>query len=353
MASTKEEGAAAATGQLSSMSLGESAEREKNETVPNTKNGTPTKKLCSACGKKSNTLKKCTGCKCVWYCDKDCRNIHRKEHTRECLRILKELVKRGGELDLGTELDIGPLGQVPPREECPICMLVLPISQKLHTHFSCCGKKICAACNLQHSFKSERTCAFCRTPVPDDEEEADEEYLVQLRKRVELKDPAALCYLAVHYGFGTLSLPVDQAKCIELLSESADLGFPNAQYNLGAFYHNGDMGLEQDIEEAIKYYKEAADGGDIQARHILGCAEDESGDDVAAMRHWRLSASGGHRQSMEGLIECFEDGLLHHGDLAETLQAMHRARSEMKSADREEYIAYLKTTGEYKAEYEK
>ena len=54
---------------------------------------------------------------------------------------------------------------------------------------------------------------------------------------------------------------------------------------------------------------------------------------------------------MEGLIICFEDGLLRHGDLTETLQAMYRARSELGSEERDEYIKFLKTTGEYKAEY--
>ena len=56
---------------------------------------------------------------------------------------------------------------------------------------------------------------------------------------------------------------------------------------------------------------------------------------------------------MEGLIECFEDGLLHHGDLAETLRAFYLARAEMKSDDRDEFIEYLKENGEYKEEYER
>ena len=55
---------------------------------------------------------------------------------------------------------------------------------------------------------------------------------------------------------------------------------------------------------------------------------------------------------MENLIQCFEEGALHHGDLADTLQAMYRARDELKSKDRDQYIAYLKTTGEYHEEYD-
>ena len=55
---------------------------------------------------------------------------------------------------------------------------------------------------------------------------------------------------------------------------------------------------------------------------------------------------------MNCLIDAFEDGVLHHCDLAETLKAFYRARAEMRSEDRDEYMAHLKMTGEYKEEYE-
>ena len=61
-------------------------------------------------------------------------------------------------------------------------------------------------------------------------------------------------------------------------------------------YDTGEMGLEQNKEEALKYWEKAADGGDIGARHNLGCLEEENGDRVAAMRHVRLSASGGYKE---------------------------------------------------------
>ena len=51
--------------------------------------------------------------------------------------------------------------------------------------------------------------------------------------------------------------------------------------------------------------------------------------------------------SMNSLISCFRNGLLHHEDLAETVQAMYRATAEMKSEDRNKYIQHLKMTGAY------
>ena len=362
MASSQEDGAAAAAEQLGSMTLSGSEERTDDETTA--ENGTPAAKFCSTCGEKSDTLKKCTACKCIWYCDKECQNKHRKEHKKECRPIKKELGKRGGKLDLGTELDVGPLGKLPQREECPICMRAVPIHAALRSYFACCGKTICCGCVFHHKIRileqaAERgqkpetvvpTCAFCREPMPT----SNEEMLARTRKRVERNDPVALCNLAMAYGDGDFGLPVDQPKCTELLRQSAGLGYPIAHYQLGNFHDDGAMGLEQNEEKVSKYYKEAAESGHIAARHNLGCIEANSnGNFVAAMGHWRLSASEGERFSMESLIICFGNGLLHHGDLAETLQAMYLARAEMKSEDRDQYIAYLKKTGEYREEYER
>ena len=309
-------------------------------------------KFCSSCGKKSDAVKLCNGCKGVGYCDIACQRNHRGKHKQECNRIKKELDKRGGKLDLGMVLDIGPLGKLPPQEECPICMRALPLHSMLQTYYACCGKTICGGCDLQHELKSQElvaeTCAFCRTAAP----ESDEEIVARLRKRVELKDPNALFSMAMKYGDGTHGLPVDEVKCIDLMRQAAALGFPSAQYQLGNFHHYGEMGLGQNEVKALKYWEKAAEGGDLTSLHNLGCIEADRGDLVAAMRHWRLSASGGYKRSMGALIAWFEDGLLHHGDLAETLQVFYFARAEMRSDDRDSYIEYLKMTGVYKVEYE-
>ena len=351
MPSSKEDETAAAAQNLGSLSLDTSGKKD-DEAEPTSKDGTQTKLLCSACGEKSNTstLMKCRACKCVWYCDKKCQKKHWKEHKKECKAIKKVLDERGGKLDLGEELEVGPLEKLPPREECPICMRVLPATVSLHAYKACCGKTLCCGCNFQHQMKSKEhpTCAFCRTAVPRSEKEA----LALRSKRVERKDPGCLSDMALDYGYGNYGLSVDHAKCIELLQQSAGLGYPPAQYQLGNFHDAGEMGLQQNDQEALKYWEKAAEGGHLLARHNAGCMENDNGNRTAAMRHWRLSASGGSRKSITNLIAYFEDGLLHHGDLAETLQAMYLARAEMKSEDRDQYIKYLKGTGEYKAEYD-
>ena len=367
MAPSKQEGTAAAAQQLGSMSLCESVGRNAKKIGGTEKTPTPTltKKFCSACGKGSDTLMQCDGCKCIWYCGKDCKNGHRREHGKECTLIKEILDKRGGKIDLGTEKDLGPLPDLPAQEECPICMRVLPIHARLHTYSECCGKILCRACDHQHTHSlknNERpakrgqqttqapllTCAFCRTTLP----ESDEEQLTRIAKRVELKDPYALHAMAGNYVFGMLGLPVDHSKCIDLLREAADLGCPVAQYQLGEYHRTGSLGLEQNEGEALRCYEKAAENGHVPARNYLSYMVGMNGDYVAALRHSRLAASGGYRYSMAALIAAFDDGLLHHGDLAEPLQAFYCSRAELRSEHRDKYIEHLKKTGEYKAEYE-
>ena len=93
--------------------------------------------------------------------------------------------------------DMGPLPDLPPRDECSLCMRVLPIPAIFQPYYACCGKIVCCGCSFQHEIKSgelaaERgqalaapTCPFCRTSVP----RSDEEMLARLRTRIELKDP--------------------------------------------------------------------------------------------------------------------------------------------------------------------
>ena len=221
-------------------------------------------------------------------------------------------------------------------------MRAMPIDGNLHAYSFCCSKTLCCGCAVEDQNKKPG-CAFCRTAVA----KTNEEMVARLHKRVELKDPAALFHLAMAYGYGQLGLSVDQVRCIELLRESVDLCYPPAQRNLGALYHNGEMGLERNIKAAIKHSEKAAAGGDIESQHYLGCAEVRKGNHVAAMRHWRLAASGGYKPSMDCLIECFEDGLLRQGDLAETLRATYHSRAELRSEDRDRYVKHLKENERY------
>ena len=74
---------------------------------------------------------------------------------------------------------------------------------------------------------------------------------------------------------------------------------------------------------------------------ILGAQISRMAIVLPQMRHFRLSASGGHKRSVGALIACVEGGLLRHGDLAEALQAFYLARGELESEDRDQYMKRL------------
>ena len=93
--------------------------------------------ICANCGKGEESvgdLKSCTACKLVKYCNRDCQIAHRPQHKKACK-------KRAAELH-----DEMLFSEPPPREDCPICMLSLPLDAA-QVHFkSCCGKLICNGC---------------------------------------------------------------------------------------------------------------------------------------------------------------------------------------------------------------
>ena len=126
--------------------------------------------VCANCGKgeeSAGDLKACTACKLVKYCNRDCQIAHRPQHKKSCK-------KRAAELH-----DKALFKEPPPREECPICMLLLPIDPGDATFHSCCGKLICYGCihamNMEDIKKGKEwekhLCAFCRTPRPNSDEE--------------------------------------------------------------------------------------------------------------------------------------------------------------------------------------
>ena len=98
---------------------------------------------CAACGKKGNNddMNTCNKCKMVKYCNAACKKKHRTKHKKACMRRVAELH------------DLALFNEVEP-EECPICLLPLPIDNCQSAFNSCCGKVICNGC-IYAMFMSE------------------------------------------------------------------------------------------------------------------------------------------------------------------------------------------------------
>ena len=119
---------------------------------------------CAACGMGGGTLKTCTACKLVKYCDRACQQSHCSKHQKACK-------KRAAELH-----DEALFALPPPlsRQDCPICFVPLSSDDLFSSYMPCCGKTICQGCvsgNNAEAFEKSiknclnvlRTvCPFCR-----------------------------------------------------------------------------------------------------------------------------------------------------------------------------------------------
>lgn len=327
------------------------------ECAPDDEETNSIEKFCSNCGKSgvaNKDLKLCNSCKCVWYCGPACQRARRKEHKLECEQIRQISVILDGQASgiypkmeerfcyEENDDDSITLEELPPREDCPICMLLSP---QLSAYMACCGKRVCGGCIHANEFRAveantKETCPFCRANPPV----TPEEKIDLVAKRATKNDPHALYNLAIEYLRGE-AVPRDKAKMLELIHKAADLGSAKACVWIGIRYFRGNNGFEKNWERAETFWKRAAKGGSVVALHCLGDMEKEKGRLRRAVRYWRVASSAGYKACGIDLILAFRRGILSHGDLATTLQTRDKACAEMRSVQRDQYYAQRKTKG--------
>ena len=298
--------------------------------------------VCANCGKgegeeSAGDLKSCTACKLVKYCNRDCQIAHRPQHKKACKKRAAELYEEA------------LFNEPPPNEECPICMLLLPIAAEEHSFESCCGKIICMGCihamameEVRKGKKKEEMgmCPYCRTP----ETSSDEEDAKRLTKQIE-KGNAMACYnLAGRYADGIRGMRQDMTKANELWLKAGDLGCADAYFNLGISYGVGN-GVEADKKKAKYYYELAAMMGNVTARHNLGVFEGKAGNYQRTFKHMIIAARAGFTQSFDRVKKGFMDGHLTKEEYASALRAYHERQTEMKSDMRADAAAFRERTG--------
>ena len=283
--------------------------------------------ICANCGKGeesvSGDLKACTACKMVKYCNRDCQIAHRTQHKKACK-------KRAAELR-----DVKLFKQPPPNEDCPICMLLLPSLDTGRKFRSCCGKMICSGCIYAVAKRDGvGLCPFCRTPTPD-----LEEFVEQLKKRMEVDDAEAFHNLGCCYADGDCGLPQDHAKAMELYYKAGKLGNALSYYNIGCVYDRGEV-VERDEKKANHYFELAAIRGDIDARYNLGNIEGRAGNMDRALKHFMIAVGSGCTDSLEKIKLMFMDRDATKDDYAKALQAYQANLVEIKSAQRDEAAVF-------------
>lgn len=284
--------------------------------------------ICANCGKGeegSVSLKGCTACKLVKYCNRDCQITHRPQHKKACK-------KRAAELH-----DEQLFKEVEP-EDCPICMIRLPILESGSVYMSCCGKVLCKGCIYAPVYddKGNRladTCPFCRTPGPF----SDEEMIEMNDKRIKLNDANAIYTRGCLYANGSEGFPQDMDKALELWHRAAELGFTSAYYGIGIAYKNG-RGVEMDEKKAKHYWELAAMGGNVDARHFLGHMEVEAGNIERALRHYMIAVRGGFDGSVNFVRMLYSNGDATKDDYTKALLARQAYLDEIKSGQRDKAV---------------
>jgi len=279
---------------------------------------------CAACGKADVSLKSCKACKLVKYCGVDCQVAHRRMHKKACRIKAAEL------------FDAQLYAEPPAREDCPICMRMLPHDINSCTYHSCCGKIICIGCTscLAHNIflaQAQSRCPFCNSPNITTHDAWNKRLEERIKK---YNDPEAFHVLGFYYEFGNNGYPVDHTKAVELYKRASELGSASGHHSLGKIYRLG-RGVDQDMKKSIHHYQMAAMMGHVTARHNLGADEMDNGKHVRAMKHFMIAAKSGLHKSLELVKLGFTDGIVTKEDLEKTLRCYQASQDEMKSEDRD------------------
>ena len=292
--------------------------------------------VCANCGKEgSDNMNTCNKCKQVKYCNAVCKKVHKKKHKKEC-----ENFTLAAKLAAAEKHDKELFKQPPPKEDCPICFLLLPTLAPGSRYMSCCGKRICSGCahaplyDNQGNIVDNKKCAFCRTPIPNSHDDT----IKRLNLRVEAGDPIAIYNLGNYYRDGRNGFPQNHTKALELYHQAAELGDSQSYGSIGLAYAYG-RGVEKNDMKAIYFLELAAMRGSEFARYNLGVSEENSGNMDRALKHFMILTSYGDRESLKKIQELYSNGRTKKEDYTKALHLYQSYLGEIKSAQRDKAAA--------------
>ena len=239
--------------------------------------------VCSNCETLQTETHKLIRCPChsVRYCNKDCQKKHRTQHKKECRRLLaekkmkktkqitakppQEEEQEQGERKEHNATETTTNDQEEERDECPICLEMIPKIDAYFTRFVCCGNGLHDHCAEDlKSTKIGDNCPLCRAKAPTTKKET----IKQLRPWVKKKIAWAQALIAGKYdrGEGVKQSYGTARKYYDLAAQQGNIG---SMFNLGKLYHYG-FGVEQSYDRAFEYYEQAADLGLADAQFLTG-----------------------------------------------------------------------------------
>lgn len=238
----------------------------------------------------------------------------------------------------------------PPRDDCPICLLPLPLDETLDRaetcYWSCCGTTICNGCildqikvDIKHGLSSSsicRRCPFCRKDDSQYDEDNPAEVLEREMKLANAGRHRSLWRVGGFYFDGVQGLKQDKVVGIKWMRRAAEAGSSGAANALGMFCLKGD-GMSQDIGAALEWYQKAAELGRVQAFGMIGLLLKQMGVMDEAILNFRKAAICGVSDNIifDELRDDFRKGYITKDEYAFTLRENQRTANEMKSESRD------------------
>ena len=238
------------------------------------------------------------------------------------------------------------------REECPICMIPLPLGEDETIFEICCGQRICAGCiwkNIQTDRKNgvpdhEQKCAFCR--------QAPKSTIKALKKLMKKNNSEAYMQMGLAYKSGEVSSAggsedvfQSDTRALEMYISAAELGHIGALEHIGSKYLLGDIAVEQWNSKALAFYEVAAKKGSVHAHVVLSSFHDKMGNTSECIKHVSVTAGAGNKESMDVFMKAYKDNLVSKEDLAQTLRAFQVSNDLMKSKERDDARAFYEEHG--------
>lgn len=244
----------------------------------------------------------------------------------------------------------------PPKEECPICCSHFHGIAPTEFTSLVAGIKYVGVAFIMQTNTLAHNCAFCR----------ESRLVSRLKERMQLDDPrafhqayteTALCSRATLSGDNQNAPKSSEISGLLYLCRAAELGHAPSILELSIMFNTGNDLIESDKERESLFVDIAARRGDIHARHLLGHQNwlealnygwfpDPIRQRESAMyynisaKHFAISASHGHKGSMERLLAMNKQGDLSTENLTKSVSAYRQCVKEEWSEEREEADKY-------------
>ena len=241
--------------------------------------------------------------------------------------------------------DIDIFAPIAANEECPICLIPLPLHDDDIVFMHCCGKQICNGCtykevmnDLKKNGSPEGKCAFCRQPDSDKVE--GKTNIKRLKKLMKKNNPEAFMQMAIHYKEGRDTIQSD-TRSLEMYIRAAELSHANAFVSIGEFYENGII-VEQNTSKALAFHEVGAKKGSVHAHKVLSIIHGRNGKYDKGIKHLTVAARSGAQDSMDYLMKVYKAKGISKEDLTQILRAYQTSSNETKSKDREKAARLMK-----------